>query len=97
MGGFLRSSTLSKGVNIVKLSDTQSDVCMMEYNLYEPLVPQHVMFQEPLQIENNDRIFISCNFDNSSGNSSQAHHPPQDIQHGYQSNEALCFVTLYVQ
>ena len=96
LGGFVRSSLLSKGLEISKHSNGVED-CLLQYQLYEPLVPQHVMFREPLEIENNDEISISCKFDNSSGNLAQFNQPPQDVQQGYQSNEALCFVTLYVQ
>ena len=97
IGGFARSSLLSKGMTFSVLSDNQNEECLISYHLYEPLVPQHVMFREPMNISNDKRIAMHCDFDNSSGNAAQFNEPPHDISQGYRNNEALCFITLYVR
>ena len=97
IGGFARSSILSKGMTFSILSENENEECLIDYHLYDPLVPQHVMFREPVPISENKRISMTCDFDNSSGNAAQFNNPPHDISQGYRSNEALCFITLYVR
>ena len=57
IGGFARSSLLSKGMTFFVLSENENEECLIDYHLYEPLVPQHVMFREPVSYLRKTREF----------------------------------------
>ena len=100
VGAYFRSSQLGMGgqLHITSQQDQEQETeCLLDYYLYEPLVPQHIMYKNPPSISNQNHLSLSCSYDNSSGNKKQVFDPPQNLEQTYNGDMALCFVTLYIR
>ena len=85
------------GGRLHQITENENTNCLLDYYLYEPLVPQHIMFADGLDIQNGNQLHLACDYDNSSGNKKQVYQPPLDLSQTYNGDMALCFVTLYVR
>ena len=83
IGAYFRSSQLGMGGRLHHFTEDENTSCLLDYYLYEPLVPQHIMFKESLDIQNGNRLHLACDYDNSSGNKKQVYQPPLDLPQTY--------------
>lgn len=54
------------------------------------------MFEEPVIVENGDRLYGSCTWDNSADNPEQLHDPPKTITWGEGTDDEMCVFLSYV-
>ncbi|MCB9761420.1 MAG: hypothetical protein H6739_16375 [Alphaproteobacteria bacterium] len=49
------------------------------------------IFREPLDIESNDLVSISCTWNNSTSNPDRIHDEPEDVRYGERTDEEMCY------
>jgi hypothetical protein len=82
-------------MKVVKGATGESE-CLIDMNRWNFHNQISALYKEPVQIEGGDAIYLSCTWDNSSGNPNQTSSPPVDVYYGEGTSEEMCFGFSYL-
>lgn len=93
-GAFPHMHLLATGYDSKITRQDGSEECLVR-GAYDFDHQMTYMFEEPAIIQPNERLSMSCTWDNTADNPRQYNDPPQTVRFGEGSNEEMCFLLFY--